>query len=192
MAKPHEVLGVDANADIATINAAFRREAKKYHPDLHGGEAAGVRKLRRQIGARDFLIEQQQKRVRFEQGRSLQFVAGRLRGRIIVPIAFASVCSFALVLLFAFDERGSTLAANTAEEATAFTQDLDVSPDAGSADFRAIRDWQEAAATAELSAPNEKKPEARHNLRRPPAPLEKAFNDATSLLKNLRRHVSRR
>jgi|SRR5271165_1053260 len=191
MAKPHEVLGVDANADIATINAAFRREAKKYHPDLHGGEAAGVRKLRRLIAARDFLIKQQQKTGRFRKGRSLQLVAGRLKGRIIVPIAFASVCSFALVLLLALDERGSTLAANTAEEATAFTQDLEV-PDAGSADFKAIRDWQEAAATAELSAPNEKKPEARHNLRRPPAPLEKVFNDATSLLKNLRRHVSRR
>ncbi len=190
MAKPHEVLGVDPNADKETINAAFRRAAKKYHPDLHGGEAAGVRKLRRLIAARKFLIEQQ-KPVHDGAGRSLHLFFGRLRGRIIVPVAFAIACGFAFVLLVAFDKRGSTLAANTAREAAAYTQDLDV-PDASSADFKAIRDWQEASATAELDMLNGKKMEARHHVRRPPAPLKQALNEATSLLKNLRRRVSRR
>ena len=57
MAQPHEVLGVAANADEATINAAFRRAAKRFHPDLNNGDPSGARRLRRLIAARDFLTK---------------------------------------------------------------------------------------------------------------------------------------
>ena len=55
MAQPHQVLGVAANADEATINAAFRSAAKRFHPDLNDGDPTGIRRLRRLIAARDFL-----------------------------------------------------------------------------------------------------------------------------------------
>ena len=34
----YEVLGVDRNADDATLKRAYRKLAKKYHPDLHPGD----------------------------------------------------------------------------------------------------------------------------------------------------------
>ena len=34
----YEVLGVDKNADDATIKKAFRKLAKKYHPDANPGD----------------------------------------------------------------------------------------------------------------------------------------------------------
>ena len=34
----YEVLGVDKNADDATIKKAYRQLAKKYHPDMNPGD----------------------------------------------------------------------------------------------------------------------------------------------------------
>ena len=62
MAMPHEVLGVPQDADEATINAAFRKAAKKYHPDLNGGDAAGIRHLRHLIAARERLARERKRR----------------------------------------------------------------------------------------------------------------------------------
>ena len=40
----YEVLGVDKNADAATIKKAYRTLAKKYHPDANpGNEEAGFK-----------------------------------------------------------------------------------------------------------------------------------------------------
>ena len=33
----YEVLGIDKNADEATIKKAYRKLAKKYHPDMNKG-----------------------------------------------------------------------------------------------------------------------------------------------------------
>lgn len=35
----YEILGVDRSADADTIKSAYRKLAKKYHPDLHPGDA---------------------------------------------------------------------------------------------------------------------------------------------------------
>ena len=41
MAKdPYKLLGVDRKADEKTIRSAYRKLAKKYHPDVNSGEAA--------------------------------------------------------------------------------------------------------------------------------------------------------
>lgn len=43
---PYAVLGVPRNADEDTIKKAFRREAKKWHPDKHGGAATAEQKFK--------------------------------------------------------------------------------------------------------------------------------------------------
>jgi hypothetical protein len=57
MTTAYEVLGVDANADEATIRAAFRRAVKRFHPDLNGGDSTGEYRLRRLIAAREILTK---------------------------------------------------------------------------------------------------------------------------------------
>ena len=42
----YEVLGVDKNADEATIKKAYRNLAKKYHPDMNPGDAEAEKKLK--------------------------------------------------------------------------------------------------------------------------------------------------
>ncbi|MGO8780394.1 MAG: J domain-containing protein [Rhodomicrobium sp.] len=51
MTTAYDVLGIDSNADDAAIKAAFRRAAKKCHPDLNEGDRNGER-LRLLIAAR--------------------------------------------------------------------------------------------------------------------------------------------
>ncbi|MFB6219336.1 MAG: ferredoxin Fer [Halobacteriaceae archaeon] len=46
MASPFEVLGVDPDADEATVVAAYRERIKEVHPD-HGGSASEFRAVRR-------------------------------------------------------------------------------------------------------------------------------------------------
>ena len=38
----YEVLGVNKNADAATIKKAYRKLAKKYHPDSNEGNASAA------------------------------------------------------------------------------------------------------------------------------------------------------
>ena len=42
----YEVLGVNKNADAATIKKAYRKLAKKYHPDTNAGNAQAEEKFK--------------------------------------------------------------------------------------------------------------------------------------------------
>lgn len=39
MRNPYEILGIPVGSDMAVVKKAYRRLAKKYHPDLGGDEA---------------------------------------------------------------------------------------------------------------------------------------------------------
>ena len=42
----YEVLGVSRDADEATIKKAYRKVAKKYHPDMNPGDAEAEKKFK--------------------------------------------------------------------------------------------------------------------------------------------------
>ena len=42
----YEVLGIDKNADEATIKKAYRKLAKKYHPDMNPGDKEAEAKFK--------------------------------------------------------------------------------------------------------------------------------------------------
>ncbi len=46
---PHDVLGVDAGASLATVKAAWRKLARQHHPDLTGDDPAASRVATRQM-----------------------------------------------------------------------------------------------------------------------------------------------
>ncbi|MBR6452439.1 MAG: molecular chaperone DnaJ [Lachnospiraceae bacterium] len=58
----YEVLGVDKNADEATIKKAYRNLAKKYHPDMNPGDAEAEKKFKEASEAYAVLSDPEKKR----------------------------------------------------------------------------------------------------------------------------------
>lgn len=67
MRSPYEVLGVTAAASPAEIQSAYRKLAKKLHPDLNPGDKAAEEKFKEVAGAYD-LLGDADKRKRFDAG----------------------------------------------------------------------------------------------------------------------------
>lgn len=57
MRDPYEVLGISPGASDDEIKAAYRKLAKKYHPDLNGGSADAERKMKEVNDAYTYLIK---------------------------------------------------------------------------------------------------------------------------------------
>ena len=45
MMSPFDIIGVAPGADAATVKSAYRRLAKRYHPDYNPGDAAAAAKM---------------------------------------------------------------------------------------------------------------------------------------------------
>ncbi len=162
MAQPHEVLGVAANADEATINSAFRRAAKRFHPDLNNGDTSGIRCLRRLIAARDFLTS---RRWRAASGPRVRVLLPSLRKNritrsVVLTFAAAGTGAFLVLTVLAPGEaKDNPPAAGKSQIGTAGISVVKKSstanaeaPDAGSAEIKAIRDLQEVPADPGLDA----------------------------------------
>lgn len=64
---PYEVLGVKRDADDAAIRAAYRKLAKRHHPDLNPGKPEAVERFKR-INAANDILSDPEKRGRFDRG----------------------------------------------------------------------------------------------------------------------------
>ena len=71
----YEVLGIDRNADEKTIKKAYRKLAKKYHPDTNAGNPAAADKFREINEAYDILSDPKKKKM-YDQFGHAAFEAG--------------------------------------------------------------------------------------------------------------------
>ena len=67
MRSPYEVLGVDPTTSSADLQKAYRKLAKKLHPDLNPGDKAAEEKFKEVAGAYG-LLGDADKRKRFDAG----------------------------------------------------------------------------------------------------------------------------
>lgn len=59
----YEVLGIDKNADEKTIKKAYRKLAKKYHPDTNGGNASAEQRFKEVTEAYGVLSDPEKKKM---------------------------------------------------------------------------------------------------------------------------------
>src|SRR5580692_8209319 len=67
MRDPYEILGLARGADDAAIKAAYRKAAKRHHPDLHPGDSKAAERFKELNSAND-LLSDPAKRARFDAG----------------------------------------------------------------------------------------------------------------------------
>ena len=64
----YDVLGVDKTADSDTLKKAFRSMAKKYHPDLHPGDAEAEKLFKEINEAYEVLSDDEKRRIYDQYG----------------------------------------------------------------------------------------------------------------------------
>jgi DnaJ-class molecular chaperone len=67
MKDPYEILGVQRTADEAAIRAAYRKLAKKHHPDVNPGKPDAAVRFG-EISAANELLSDKEKRAKFDRG----------------------------------------------------------------------------------------------------------------------------
>ncbi|MDO4488074.1 MAG: DnaJ domain-containing protein [Eubacteriales bacterium] len=65
---PYEVLGVSRDASKEEIKKAYRREAKKYHPDLHPDDKDAAAKMSEVNEAYDMIMNPDKRKAQYQQG----------------------------------------------------------------------------------------------------------------------------
>lgn len=113
MKDPYETLGVARTATEEEIGAAFKKLARRYHPDLHPGDKDAEAKFKEVSGAAD-LLRDKEKRRRFDAGeidatgaeRPQHFYREAPEGPHAAQDGFASNEELADFLARAFGDRG--------------------------------------------------------------------------------------
>jgi curved DNA-binding protein CbpA len=108
---PYEVLGLDPTASSEEIHSAYRRLAKRWHPDLNAGDEAAAQRFK-EISAAHQLLSHPLTRERFDRGGDIapdsssdpgygRFFDGGAEAdrRMQRPMAMATL---ALLIIFAF------------------------------------------------------------------------------------------
>ena len=72
----YEVLGVSKNADEKEIKSAYRKLAKKYHPDLHQGDEAAAEKFKEVSEAYEVLSDKDKRKKYDTFGSNYDFSSG--------------------------------------------------------------------------------------------------------------------
>lgn len=67
MKDPYEVLGVEKTASEAAIRAAYRKLAKRHHPDLNPGKPEAAERFK-EINAANDILSDKEKRARYDRG----------------------------------------------------------------------------------------------------------------------------
>ncbi|HUB11709.1 MAG TPA: DnaJ C-terminal domain-containing protein [Acetobacteraceae bacterium] len=67
MRDPYEILGVQKTDSDAAIRAAYRKLAKRYHPDLNPGKPEAAERFK-EINAANDIVSDPEKRARFDRG----------------------------------------------------------------------------------------------------------------------------
>ena len=62
----YEVLGIDKSADDAAIKKAYRSQAKKYHPDLHPGDAEAEKNFK-EVNEAYAVLSDSEKKAKYDQ-----------------------------------------------------------------------------------------------------------------------------
>jgi curved DNA-binding protein CbpA len=144
MLEPCDILGVEAGASEAAIKAAFRRAAKRCHPDMNAGNRAGERRLRRLMAARNFLLSHGR---RFSARRSadepLRLGTAKDRRLFLLAGALTAVAFLLFILLMPHAAAPSFSASAPLQPAIAEAVEYSPIPDAESAEVKAIRDLRE-------------------------------------------------
>ena len=76
----YEVLGVDRGADDATLKKAYRKLAKKYHPDMNPGDKEAEAKFKEATEAYGVLSDPDKRR-QYDQFGHAAFETARLEYR---------------------------------------------------------------------------------------------------------------
>src|SRR6185312_540598 len=85
MRDPYEVLGVQRSASAAEIKSAFRKLAKKHHPDANKNDAKAAARFA-EINSANEILGDETKRKQFDRARSMPkassaFRASKVRAR---------------------------------------------------------------------------------------------------------------
>jgi len=75
MRDPYEVMGVDRNATDQDLKSAYRKLAKKYHPDLNSGDEEAAEKLK-EVNEAFSILSDKEKRARYDRYGAAAFENG--------------------------------------------------------------------------------------------------------------------